>query len=411
MVVQTTFTQHETMPAMPPIASGRPERAVVVIPTYNERETIVPLIREVLEATADADVLIVDDGSPDGTGTLADGLAGDDPRVSVIHRAGKLGFASAYREGFERALERGYDVVAQMDADFSHRPEDLPRLLDGARSADVVVGSRNVPGGRTENWPLIRTLVSRGGSLYTRAMLRLPIRDCTSGFKCIRREALADIDLSQITAAGFGFQVEMNYRLHRAGKHLTEVPIVFPDRTAGQSKMSKGIALEALRLVWRLRREERSQASPRWWRRILAEHGGQFARFAVVGGAGVLVNTGVLALLVEIAGLAPLVAAGIATETAILTNFVLNDTWTFRGSGRRSSRLASALRYNVYALGGLVITLATLAALTRLTGLHYLVANLIAIGAATIWNYAANARWTWGGNRQPAAARLEAWRG
>lgn len=409
--MQTTSDYMETIPPILPDDEGDHVRAIVVIPTYNERETIVPLVHQVLDATSDADVLIVDDGSPDGTGDLADQLAGDDSRVSVIHRDGKLGFASAYREGFQHALDHGYDVVAQMDADFSHRPEDLPRLLDGARDADVVVGSRNVPGGRTENWPLVRTLVSRGGSLYTRAMLRLPIRDCTSGFKCIRRDALAAIDMRQVTSAGFGFQVEMNYYLHRAGKRMAEVPIVFPDRTAGESKMSKGIFLEALRLVWRLRRDERSQAEPGRWRRMVTRHGRRFARFAVVGGTGVLVNTGVLALLVEVGGLAPILAAGIATETAILSNFVLNDAWTFRDVGRRSSRLVSALRYNAYALGGLVITLATLAALTRFTGLHYLVANLFAIGAAMLWNYAANARWTWGPGRQPAGATLEARRG
>jgi len=411
MVAQTKPTQAAAMPPMSLVPSRDPDRAIVVIPTYNERETIVPLVHQILDATSDADVLIVDDGSPDGTGDLADRLARNDERVSVIHRAGKLGFASAYRAGFEHALDRGYGVVAQMDADFSHRPEDLPRLLDGARDADVVVGSRNVPGGRTENWPLLRTLVSRGGSLYTRAMLRLPIRDCTSGFKCIRRDALADIDLERITAAGFGFQVEMNYHLHRAGKRMAEVPIVFPDRTAGESKMSKGIFLEALRLVWRLRREERSEHEPRWWRRLLARHGSRFARFATVGGTGVLVNTGALALLVEAGGVAPLLAAGVATETAILTNYALNDAWTFRDVGRRSSRLASVIRYNACALGGLAISLVTLAALTLATGLHYLVANLIAIGAAMLWNYAANARWTWGGNSRPAAVRMEARRG
>jgi dolichol-phosphate mannosyltransferase len=192
-------------------------QSIVIIPTYNEHENLVPLVRQVLETAPDTDVLIVDDGSPDGTGALADGLAEADTRVNVIHRTGKQGLASAYREGFQHALERGYELITQMDADFSHRPEDLPRLLECAATADVVVGSRNVAGGRTEGWPRLRQFISRGGSIYTRTLLRLPIRDCTSGFKCIRRRALASIDIDNVSAAGYGFQVETNYLFHRAG--------------------------------------------------------------------------------------------------------------------------------------------------------------------------------------------------
>ncbi|HEX5165135.1 MAG TPA: glycosyltransferase family 2 protein [Thermomicrobiales bacterium] len=375
--------------------------SIVIIPTYNEHETLVPLVQQVLDAAPGTDVLIVDDASPDGTGALADSLAAVEERVDVIHREGKQGLASAYREGFQHALDRGYELITQMDADFSHRPEDLPRLLEGATDADVVVGSRNVAGGRTEGWPWLRKLVSRGGSVYTRTLLRLPIHDCTSGFKCIRRRALASIDINDVSSAGFGFQVEMNFLFHRAGMQLAEVPIVFPNRTAGESKMSRDIFMEAMTLVWRLRwanRPRAGQAAQRVSnrsRRLLARHGSRFLRFAAVGGAGVAVNSGLLYIFVSQAGLAPLIAAGVATEVSILSNFALNDAWTFRGVRGNVSRIASAARYNLNALGGFGLSLAVLAFLTQTTGIHYMLANLFAIGSATLWNYVANVRWTW----------------
>jgi dolichol-phosphate mannosyltransferase len=202
---------------------------------------------------------VVDDASPDRTGVIAEHLAEKTGRVHVIHRAGKLGLGSAYTAGFEYALDHDYDHVVQMDADFSHRPEDLPRLLQAADSADLVIGSRNVPGGRAENWSLLRQFVSKGGSFYARNLLSLPIRDCTSGFKCWRRETLEAIDFAGVDSNGYGFQVEMNHLCHRAGFRITEVPIVFPDRTAGCSKMSKDIFLEAAVLVWRLRSRQTSK--------------------------------------------------------------------------------------------------------------------------------------------------------
>jgi dolichol-phosphate mannosyltransferase len=385
-------------------------QSIVIIPTYNEHENLVPLVRQVLETAPDTDVLIVDDGSPDGTGALADGLAEADTRVNVIHRTGKQGLASAYREGFQHALERGYELITQMDADFSHRPEDLPRLLECAATADVVVGSRNVAGGRTEGWPRLRQFISRGGSIYTRTLLRLPIRDCTSGFKCIRRRALASIDIDNVSAAGYGFQVETNYLFHRAGMQLAEVPIVFPNRSAGKSKMSSGIFVEALALVWRLRwnNRPRFQNASSTARRTVDQHRGRFMRFAAVGGTGVVVNSGLLFVFVNKVGLGPLAAAAIATEVSILSNFALNDRWTFRAFRGGASRLARASRYNLNALGGFGLSLAVLGGLVHLLSIHYMLANLVAIGTATLWNYISNVRWTW-----PAlqTARLDARRG
>lgn len=233
---------------------------IAIVPTYNERENLVSLIPAILEVDDALDILIVDDGSPDGTGELVEAFAEQTTRVQMLQRGSKQGLGTAYLDGFRYALAQGYDYMIQMDADFSHRPEDLSRLLEAAEDADLVIGSRNVPGGRTENWSLVRKFISKGGSLYARTLLSLPIRDCTGGFKCFHRSVLERIDLDSVRSNGYGFQVEMNYLAHRAGSRITEVPIIFPDRTAGQSKMSKRIFLEAASLVWELRGQQPSLA-------------------------------------------------------------------------------------------------------------------------------------------------------
>ena len=228
-------------------------KTLVIVPTYNESENLPRLVQAVLAVDQAITVLVVDDNSPDGTGQIADALSRQTGRVEVLHRSGKLGLGSAYIAGFKYALARDYEAIVEMDADFSHRPEDLPRLLAAADDADVVIGSRNIRGGRTENWSLLRHAVSKGGSFYARLVLGLKVKDCTAGFKCFRRRALAALDLDRVQSNGFGFQVELNYLCHKAGMRLVEVPIVFPDRVAGQSKMSGNIIAEALTLVWQLR--------------------------------------------------------------------------------------------------------------------------------------------------------------
>ncbi|MFL5312539.1 MAG: polyprenol monophosphomannose synthase [Myxococcales bacterium] len=228
-------------------------RACVVLPTYDERENLPAIVPAILAAAPELDVLVVDDDSPDGTGLLADQLAARDPRVRVLHRARKEGLGRAYLAGFEVALSAGYGRILEMDADFSHEPERLPALLAASREADVVLGSRYVPGGGTRNWRLGRRLLSRGGSAYARAILGLPVRDLTGGFKCFRREVLESIDLPTVTSAGYAFQIELTYRALRAGFKVVEVPIVFADRRVGQSKMSRAIVLEALWKVWLIR--------------------------------------------------------------------------------------------------------------------------------------------------------------
>lgn len=237
-------------------------RPLVVIPTYNERENLPRLVPAVLEKHPHLEVLVVDDASPDGTGEIAESLARETGRVRILHRTGKLGLGTAYVAGFEYALSRDYDHVLQMDADFSHRPQDLPQLLEAIDTADLVIGSRNIPGGRVENWSLLRRFISKGGSFYARNILKMPIGDCTGGFKCWRREALEALNLAGVGSNGYGFQVEMNYLSHRAGLRIVEVPIVFPDRTAGRSKMSSKIVLEAALLVWKLRFRRRLPEVP-----------------------------------------------------------------------------------------------------------------------------------------------------
>ena len=229
------------------------DRACVVLPTYNERENLPLILPAILDAAPELDVLVVDDNSPDGTGALADDLAGRNPRVRVLHRQKKEGLGRAYLAGFAEALGRGYGRVLEMDADFSHDPGRLPALLEASRDADLVLGSRYVDGGGTMHWGLGRRILSRGGSLYARLILGLHVRDLTGGFKCFRREVLEAIDLPTVRSSGYAFQIELTFRTVRKGFRVREVPIVFVDRRVGKSKMSRRIVAEALWMVWKIR--------------------------------------------------------------------------------------------------------------------------------------------------------------
>lgn len=234
-------------------------RVWLVLPTYNEADNVEGILRASAAeldriAPGDYRILVVDDSSPDGTGTLAERVAEQLSEVEVLHRRDKQGLGQAYLAGFHRALQSGAEVVFEMDADFSHDPRYLEQLLEAAKDADLVLGSRYVPGGGVENWGLIRRLISRGGGLYARLILRVGVRDLTGGFKCIRRQVLEAIELDSVRAEGYVFQIEVTYRALLAGFRVREVPIVFADRTAGTSKMSARIAIEAIWLVPRLRR-------------------------------------------------------------------------------------------------------------------------------------------------------------
>ncbi|HWN23018.1 MAG TPA: polyprenol monophosphomannose synthase [Gaiellaceae bacterium] len=224
-------------------------RALLCLPTYDERENLEPMLRALGEVLGPDDrVLVIDDNSPDGTGELADRLAADMPFVDVLHRERKDGLGRAYIAGFKVALERGAELVLEMDCDFSHDPQDVPRLIEAAAEADLVLGSRYVPGGGVRDWGLVRRLISRAASLYTRLLL-MPVHDSTGGFKCFRREVLERLDLDAITSRGYMFQIETTFRVRRLGFRVVEIPITFADREVGGSKMSHAIVAEA---IWKV---------------------------------------------------------------------------------------------------------------------------------------------------------------
>ncbi|WP_455362028.1 polyprenol monophosphomannose synthase [Streptomyces sp. SYSU K21746] len=223
--------------------------ALVIIPTYNEAENIKPIVTRVRAAVPEAHILVADDNSPDGTGKIADELAAEDDHVQVLHRKGKEGLGAAYLAGFRWGIEHGYGVLVEMDADGSHQPEELPRLLTALKGADLVLGSRWVPGGRVVNWPRSREFLSRGGSTYSRLLLDVPIRDVTGGYRAFRAETLEGLGLEEVASQGYCFQVDLARRAIEAGYHVVEVPITFVEREHGDSKMSRDIVVEAL---WRV---------------------------------------------------------------------------------------------------------------------------------------------------------------
>ena len=232
------------------------ENALVIVPTFNERQNIARIIESVLAQDPRISILVVDDGSPDGTGALVDEIAASNPRVHIIHRPRKMGLGTAYLAGFRWALERDFEYIFEMDADFSHDPGHLPQFLEAAREADLVLGSRYRHGKVTVvNWPISRLILSYSANLYARAVTGLPLFDSTGGFKCFRRRVLEAIDLNAVRSNGYAFQIEMSFRAWQKGFRIVEIPIVFTDRTEGESKMSKRIVREAIWMVWRLR----------WW--------------------------------------------------------------------------------------------------------------------------------------------------
>jgi dolichol-phosphate mannosyltransferase len=227
-------------------------KILVIMPTYNERENLPPMTQALLKLAVAVDVLVVDDNSPDGTGQLADELAARHPSINVLHRSEKNGLGRAYCAGFAWALERDYEFILEMDGDFSHNPEDVPRLVEAAQEADLVLGSRYCNGIRVINWPLKRLLLSTSAARYVRIITGMPFSDPTGGFKCFRRRALQTIDLDRIRSNGYSFQVEMTHKIWQKGMKVVEVPIIFSERFHGHSKMSRKIVWEALIMVWRL---------------------------------------------------------------------------------------------------------------------------------------------------------------
>lgn len=238
---------------------------LIVVPTYNERDNLPQLVRRIMAQPLAADVLVVDDNSPDGTGRVADELAASNPHVHVLHRAGKQGLGRAYIAGFQWALARPYEFIMEMDADFSHNPADIPAFLESARShdADLVLGTRYLRGIRVINWPLKRLLLSLAAARYVQMITGMPVSDPTGGFKCFRRRALLALGLGDVRSNGYSFQIELTHRVWRAGGRIAEVPITFVDRFQGSSKMSRSIVREALWIVWKLWIENALQRQPR----------------------------------------------------------------------------------------------------------------------------------------------------
>ncbi len=250
-------------------------KTLIVIPTYNEKENVRDLTGAVFSACRDTDILFVDDNSPDGTGQLADALAAADPRIHVLHRPGKAGLGRAYIAGFKWALGHPYEFIFEMDADFSHDPNDIPRFLDAIKTGDLTLGSRYVGGIRIINWPLSRLILSKSAAIYVQFVTGMPFTDPTGGYKCYRRAVLETIPLDEIKSNGYSFQIEMTYQTWMRGFHIVEVPITFEERRSGKSKMSTGIVREALWMVWKqvLRHRFRRHPGPRNPRSVLAPGG------------------------------------------------------------------------------------------------------------------------------------------
>src|SRR5690349_22260235 len=233
-------------------------KTLLILPTYNEIENLSPLLEEILSYAPETDVLIVDDHSPDGTGELVDEIQKENPRVKVLHRPDKMGLGTAYIAGFKYTIEHGSDAAFEMDADFSHDPRYLPDFLEAIEQADLVIGSRYIPGGDTPNWTILRRLISGGGNIFARFMLGIPVHDCTAGYRLYRRRLLESIDLDTVESHGYAFQIEMTYRTAQRGFKIVETPIIFMDRRVGKSKMSRKIVIEGFTYVLKARFSKRS---------------------------------------------------------------------------------------------------------------------------------------------------------
>lgn len=359
-------------------------RIVVVVPTYNERKNIEALVHGAflaLKGHPDAHLLIMDDTSPDGTADAVRSLQAQYPRLH-LQLGPKQGFGVAYVRGFRYALDAlNADVIVQMDADLSHNPADLPRLLACLDGADVVIGSRYVPGGRIPDWPLFRRLTSWGANTLARLVAGLSgVKDCTGGFRALKAGALRKISLAALNTRGYGLQITLLYELTASGATVAEVPITFRDREFGSTKINAREYCESFLNLVRLR----------------LKRSARLVKFGVVGLSGIAVNEGLLAFLVEVAGMHKHYASPFAIEASILTNFLFHSRWTFRNSSNASRREVKFFKFQGISLVSLLINYAVYRLLLATTAMHYLAANLIGIVAAFVWNYGVNVRWTWG---------------
>ncbi|HEX7834194.1 MAG TPA: glycosyltransferase family 2 protein [Pseudolysinimonas sp.] len=376
-------------------------RTVVIIPTYNERVNLREIVRRVHDWVEGAHVLVVDDASPDGTGALADELSAGDPRIHVLHRAGKAGLGAAYRAGFAWALERGYEQVVEMDADGSHDPAHLPALLAALAEADVVLGSRWVAGGGTEGWPLRRRFLSRGGSAYARLMLRLKQRDVTGGFRAYRADALRRIDPATVDSQGYSFQIELLWRASQQGLRITEVPITFVERVHGESKMSSAIVVEALVRV------------TRWGLRMPLPT--QLLGFLSVGAIGFVADIGAFNLL-RLTVLSPdrvhggaVLAKALSVLLAIAVNWLGNRYWTF-GERRRTDMAREAIEFVLASALGGAVSLLALGVSHYVLGLHTVLAdnvsaNVVGLALGSAVRFVAYRQWVYAQKRTVTGAQ------
>jgi len=292
---------------------------LVIIPTYNEIENIIPLITQIFNVAHNAHILVVDDNSPDGTASTVEKIATANPALHIMKRSGKMGLASAYIDGFKWGIPKGFDIFLEMDADFSHNPEYIPEMLEQIKTHDVVIGSRNIKGGGVEGWSVFRNLISKGGSLYSRIVLSCPIMDLTGGFNMWRKSTLDKIGLDNIISKGYSFQVEMKSKAYHYGCTIKEIPILFPDRKHGNSKMSKKIFLEALVNMWKIKKEMAVNNSI-----------DQFFKFAITGGLGTIINLFIFYLCVDLSKMKE-IPVSIGCFIIIATqNYILNHKWSFR---------------------------------------------------------------------------------
>lgn len=357
---------------------------LICIPTYNEKENIKKLLAAILAQDQRIDVLVIDDNSPDGTGKLADKLAKKNSRIKVLHRQGKLGIGSAYIEGFKYALTKNYDLIFQMDADFSHNPKYLKELIRASQKYDLVLGSRWIKGGDVIGWPWYRYLTSWSANLFTRVLLSLKPRDITTGYRCYKREVLATINLSGIVASGYAFLEELIYRVQKAGFSIGEIPIIFIDRKKGQSKMTKKEIISSAKTILKLFFKRKGVT--------------QVAKFGVVGLSGTIIDLGIYNLLSILLGVNIYFARTISFILAATNNYFLNRKWTFRSTEKKVVRqygqffLVSAIGLCLNLL--IMRLLQTFASRFSSEILRKNIPVIIAIIIVFIWNYMANKMWT-----------------
>lgn len=358
--------------------------ACIVLPTYNEAENVESIISQIFAVKKKGwsiHILVVDDKSPDGTGDIVKKLQKKYMKLHLM-TGDKQGLGVAYTRGFQYVIKKfDMDVIFEMDADHSHPPEDLPKYLEKIEEGyDFIIGSRYIPGGDTPDWGFMRKLISGGGNFFARIVAGLfRIHDCTSGFRAMNTKFVKSLDYEKLGAKGYSFQMNLLYEAVIGGWRVTEVPLVFYDRAKGNSKMRIKDMTEFFFNSFKLRL--------RTWAR--------FIRFCLVGGSGVIVNMGILALLTELLSITYQISSLFAIESAIIWNFFLNDAWTFKKSTNKSSRLSKFLKFQVISMVGALINWGVLLLLTEFAGIYYLISNLVGIGVAVVWNFLANHLYTW----------------